>query len=96
MGAWRPALEAHPRTRRPLTIRRAIAIWVRCAGTCGLCRLPVPPAEVDFDHIVPISRGGADTDDNLQVAHVRCNRTRNAHSADLLEYMSDERAAAAA
>jgi 5-methylcytosine-specific restriction endonuclease McrA len=51
---------------------------------------------VDFDHIVPISRGGADTDDNLQVAHVRCNRTRNAHSADLLEYMSDERAAAAA
>ncbi|MEL7030841.1 MAG: HNH endonuclease signature motif containing protein [Pseudomonadota bacterium] len=29
-----------------------------------------------FDHIIPRSKGGADTPENLQLAHARCNKIK--------------------
>lgn len=29
-----------------------------------------------FDHIIPSSKGGPDTQDNLQLAHARCNKIK--------------------
>lgn len=29
-----------------------------------------------FDHVIPRSKGGADTADNLQLAHARCNKIK--------------------
>lgn len=29
-----------------------------------------------FDHIIPRSNGGADTNDNLQLAHAHCNKIK--------------------
>lgn len=52
----------------------------RDAGVCGLCgehvdgRLRYPhPMSATVDHIVPVSRGGTQSDKNLQLAHARCN-----------------------
>jgi 5-methylcytosine-specific restriction endonuclease McrA len=77
---WR----TQPAARHAMTIRRAIAIRVRCAAICGLCSLPVAPTGVDFDHIVPLTRGGADTDANLRVTHFGCDRVKNNSLDDVL------------
>lgn len=52
----------------------------RDAWTCQLCSKPVDkalmhphPFSRSLDHIVPISRGGAHTFANAQLAHLRCN-----------------------
>lgn len=46
---------------------------------CGLCRGPVLDiADANLDHILPRSRGGRATLDNLQPAHITCNTLRGA------------------
>lgn len=43
---------------------------------CGLCGQSVPPQVVDIDHIIPRSKGGPDTLENVRVTHAHCNRSR--------------------
>jgi 5-methylcytosine-specific restriction endonuclease McrA len=45
-----------------------------CACGCGVS-LDVRGFEVD--HMIPLSRGGPNTPDNLQLLTVRCNRSKN-------------------
>jgi 5-methylcytosine-specific restriction endonuclease McrA len=40
---------------------------------CGLCGKEVAEDQVSIDHVLPISLGGTDDLDNLQVAHRGCN-----------------------
>lgn len=43
---------------------------------CGICMEPIARGQMDVDHIVPVSRGGAPFDPkNLRVAHHSCNRS---------------------
>lgn len=42
-------------------------------GRCGLCRQRVTLQNVHYDHIIPLSRGGPHTENNVQLAHPRCN-----------------------
>ena len=64
-------------------------LWRQQDGLCALCQKPmlrsrfeVPHARIwakhraTFDHIIPRSKGGADTLDNLQLAHARCNKIK--------------------
>lgn len=52
---------------------------------CGICGLPVDlsykyphPLSACIDHIIPISKGGHPSDiDNLQLAHMMCNRQKS-------------------
>lgn len=54
-------------------------IFERDGWTCQLCGDPIDPAETirartaTIDHIVPISKGGPDTFENAQAAHMGCN-----------------------
>ncbi len=48
-------------------------IFERDEGICGICNLPVDFSKMHLDHIVPISAGGKDAEDNLQVSHPTCN-----------------------
>jgi len=41
-------------------------------GLCGICGDPIF-GKFDIDHIVPLTKGGAHSTDNLQVAHHHCN-----------------------
>lgn len=57
-------------------------------GICQICGMPVDindrrwgdsgPLYPSQDHIVPLAKGGADTMENSQLAHVICNSVKNA------------------
>ena len=65
------------------------AIYERDDGCCGLCgetvnrhlRWPDQGAP-SIDHINPISRGGKDNPENLQLAHLRCNLRKSAQTIE--------------
>lgn len=47
-------------------------------GMCGICHKPFDLFGIDFDHIVPLARGGPHTTDNIQATHSHCNRAKGA------------------
>lgn len=58
---------------------------------CGICgneidySLPhLDPWEYVVDHIVPLNKGGADTLENKQAAHRKCNRIKSDREPDEL------------
>lgn len=59
---------------------RPIDIYERDIWLCGLCMTPVDPESAwpdpmspSLDHILPLSRGGTHTYENVQLAHLTCN-----------------------
>lgn len=68
-------------TPRRANARKAIPddvkqyVWTRDGGQCRNCGSTV---ELQFDHIIPIARGGGNQDDNLQILCGPCNRSKSA------------------
>ena len=59
--------------------RKRLLAAVTSETTCALCgRTAIALDGWQADHIIPASRGGASTLDNLQVVHASCNRRRGA------------------
>lgn len=56
------------RTRIPDDVR--LAVWTRDGGRCVKCRAT---QDLEFDHIIPVSRGGSSTERNVQILCQRCN-----------------------
>lgn len=54
------------------------AILLRDGYRCWLCGGPVAPADVSFDHVVPLSKDGPHTEENIRVAHWVCNHKKGA------------------
>ena len=53
------------------------------ATVCALCGMPLDktikypdPMSISIDHIIPLSLGGKSTIDNLQAAHLICNKQK--------------------
>ena len=64
-------------------------IFERDGWRCYLCGKTVKhttartdPGGATIDHVVPLSRGGADVPDNVATAHWRCNREKRARLVD--------------
>ncbi len=90
--AWK---QANPHKLREYTRRRAAvkrhatvgivdydAIWLASDGLCGICREAIRVYdEIHFDHVVPLSRGGAHSTENIQVSHASCNMKKGAKVA---------------
>ncbi len=53
-------------------------ILERDGYVCHLCNGPVEKDDVHFDHVIPVSRGGAHSMENIKVAHSYCNRSKHA------------------
>lgn len=53
-----------------------MVIYRRDNGKCHLCHRKVSVTGFHIDHLVPLSRGGNHTYDNLALAHPRCNQQR--------------------
>lgn len=57
-----------------------LSIFDRDGWICGICDDPVDrameypdPMSVSLDHIIPLSKGGSHTPENVQCAHLDCN-----------------------
>jgi len=84
--AWDEARKAawHKRRAQKLGTQvediRPIDIYERDIWLCGLCLTPVDPdvswpdpMSASLDHVLPLSKGGTHTYENVQLAHLACN-----------------------
>lgn len=54
-------------------------------GKCACCHLPLGD-DFHIDHIMPLSRGGENTDQNVQLLRSKCNLQKNAkHPVDFMQ-----------
>ncbi len=65
-------------TNGPVEDIKATDIWTRDGGVCYLCDSPVTLSLAHLDHVIPVSRGGTHTPDNVRVTHARCNLRKGA------------------
>lgn len=61
-------------TKTPKVLREAVLN--RDGLVCGICGLAVAPSDVEIDHVVPLSKGGETTMENLRVTHSACNQDK--------------------
>ena len=52
------------------------AVWERCDGRCVQCQ---SMSLLEYDHILPLSKGGATSYGNLQILCRTCNRHKSDH-----------------
>ena len=64
-----------PRKRKPIKQKIKDQVWNRDGGRCVYCG---SNKNIEYDHIVPWSKGGADTYRNLQLLCETCNRSKGA------------------
>lgn len=60
-------------------------LWAMQEGICPLCTFPIDdqlrrpnPFSKSLDHIIPLSKGGSHSQDNVQWTHLRCNLSKGA------------------
>ena len=61
----------YERTRIPETVR--IEVWRRDQGKCAGCE---SRENLEYDHIVPVSRGGSNTARNVELLCEACSRSK--------------------
>jgi hypothetical protein len=77
-----PTAEPFTETRQLRNIRRAIPragqfrVLKRENQICSECGKSVMDADVEFDHIIPWSKGGSSDESNIRLLCQRCNRRR--------------------
>ena len=66
--------EISPRNRGPISEDVKAVVWRRDEGKCVKCG---SQEDLQFDHIIPFSKGGGDTVANLQILCGPCNREKS-------------------
>jgi 5-methylcytosine-specific restriction endonuclease McrA len=66
-------------------------ILLRDRNTCQYCGVILPSAELTLDHVIPRSRGGLSTWENLVAACHACNRRKGNHLLHEQEHMKLQR-----
>ena len=67
-----PETEMGNRERLSPEVRRAV--WIRDQGRCVRCG---GRERLEFDHIIPVSRGGGNTERNIELLCETCNRAKS-------------------
>lgn len=77
-----PSQPRQVRARQPISRKVKAAVWLRDGGRCRHCGMTDAEAvartgeHLHYDHIVPFSWGGPDTEDNLQLLCQFCNLSK--------------------
>lgn len=76
----RPEVTVHrspePRTDRPrIAADTRLFVWQRDGGRCCDCG---STTDLQFDHIVPVAKGGSNTAQNVELLCADCNRRKAA------------------
>jgi 5-methylcytosine-specific restriction endonuclease McrA len=81
-----PLTETKNLRKHSRTIPRDVMLKVvrRDGQICQECNKPVADNDVEFDHIIPFSKGGRSTVDNLRLLHKGCNRSKSASLKKIL------------
>jgi hypothetical protein len=61
-------------SREPIPETVKIFVWRRDDGKCVKCG---SKSDLEFDHIIPVSKGGSSTERNIQLLCVKCNREKS-------------------
>lgn len=69
-----------------LSIGLAQKLFKLQKGKCPCCHEPLGD-DFHMDHVIPISRGGTNTDDNIQLLRAVCNLQK--HAKDPLQFMQE-------
>lgn len=64
--------ESADRAAIPQDVRRAV--WARDQQSCRQCGARI---DLEFDHILPVSKGGSNSMDNIQILCRKCNRHKS-------------------
>ena len=65
-----------PERRKPITVEMRSELFRREGLACGICGNEVSPKDYHIDHLIPLSRGGPDDIDNMQITHPYCNLSK--------------------
>jgi hypothetical protein len=65
--------QALPLSREPIPDDVRIFVWRRDEGRCIRCG---SQERIEFDHIIPIAKGGSNTERNIQLLCEACNRLK--------------------
>jgi Ca2+/Na+ antiporter len=66
-------ITSEDRRRIPSEVRKEV--WNRDGGKCKKCG---SRHHIEFDHIVPVSKGGSNTANNIELLCRKCNRSKHA------------------
>jgi 5-methylcytosine-specific restriction endonuclease McrA len=72
--SFRPPTQHIVRPSIPTDTR--LFVWNRDGGKCVSCG---SRKDLQFDHVIPISRGGANTAENLELLCATCNQRKQAN-----------------
>jgi nucleoside 2-deoxyribosyltransferase len=66
-----------PGVRVPIPRHVRSAVWAKTGGTCWYCKRPTNPYDdFEVDHVMPVSKGGANRIDNLVPCCKACNASK--------------------
>jgi len=68
-------------------------LYQKCKGVCVWCDQPLTYQNSAIDHIFPLAKGGTNSEDNLQLLHPSCNKSKGAtlshlSSVEVLQFLS--------
>lgn len=74
-----PLTETRERRKVSRSIPREVMLKVvrRDGQICQQCHQPVPDNKVEFDHLIPYSKGGTSTAGNIRLLCFECNRKKS-------------------
>jgi len=68
--------------RKDISKKVRFEIFKRDGFSCRYCNAKPPNTTLEIDHIVPVSKGGDNSDDNLITSCFNCNRGKSANTLD--------------
>jgi 5-methylcytosine-specific restriction endonuclease McrA len=66
----------HRANTRVHGVARRMAIIERDNFTCYMCNVKLEVDKIELDHLIPTSKNGSSSDENLSVSCMPCNRSR--------------------